>query len=151
MEGFQLKWCHYCANSANFAWLWLSMWFNIWICQFCLASSLWSSRGSILLSSVSSSLYLTHITKALLVITIMIIKPINAESQTDGCQIQKFFFPVLINWSDNRIHLGTIKKFIFLMLITPHPPHDHDHDYNHNHNHNRDYNHDHSDHDDQEP
>ena len=36
--------------------------------------------------------------------------------KTDA-KFENSFFPVLIYWSDNRIHLGTIKKWTFVLLV----------------------------------
>ena len=38
--------------------------------------------------------------------------------KTDA-KFENSFFPVLIYWSDNRIHLGTIKKWTFVLLVPP--------------------------------
>ena len=38
--------------------------------------------------------------------------------KTDA-KFENSFFPVLIYWSDNRIHLGTIKKLTFVLLVPP--------------------------------
>ena len=40
--------------------------------------------------------------------------------KTDA-KFENSFFPVLIYWSDNRIHLGTIKKLTFVLLVPPLP------------------------------